>query len=330
MISEEVAIGLLRKYSKEDTSFNAVLSHSRAVQEVALQIAKDFINNDIKVDLDFIKIASLLHDIGRLECFNNKNCSVLHGQIGSKIILNELNDQRLASVCANHIGAGILKEEIEFFNLPLEKKDYLPQTNEEKIITYADNLIFGTKVKTFDDVLTRFVNQLSFLIAGRFIRLHNFIKENSGKLDEVISFEELSLLWLSKYLDFEKQSDFFSKILNKLKAPKLKAFIDSFVPISLILLEKETNFCLFVEITKEIKNEKLMFKAVLDGKILEPSQLKELKRKYSTIISDKNTVAHIIYEFDDFIKNPKLFFKYFRKMDVPLKLKFKILHSLVG
>ncbi len=331
MISETEAVSLLEKFAKDGDSFNKILSHSREVQRVALLIAQDFLANGVEVDLDLIKIGSLLHDIGRLTCFhlNPENCSLIHGVVGAEIIREELMDESLTLICERHIGSGILEEEVELLELPLPKRDYMPESNEEKIITYADNLVFDDVVKTFDDVLIRFLNQLSFLVVGRFLKLHNFIMRNSGKSDRVIDVANFSLQWMSDYLDFHKQSEVFTKLLNKVYLSKsnlkIKIFLDSFMPEDFVLLEKDTNYALFVSTSKAD-----VFNLSLEGRLLEEKEFSALQKNFVTISGERKLLAEIMFKFDDFVKNPKSFFKYFRKLKVPASFKFKVLHSLIG
>lgn len=148
-ITEKQAIALLRKYAPNEKAFKLVLAHSKAVQKVALRIAKN-----IDCDKDFIKTASLLHDIGRFKYF--KKNVIKHGIHGAKI-LRKHNLPKHANVCERHLGAGINKKDIKDQKLPLPKnKCYIPLTKEEYIITHADNLIFGTKEAPFSKVIERF------------------------------------------------------------------------------------------------------------------------------------------------------------------------------
>ena len=59
MMTEKEAILLLSKYAKDKRDFDAILKHSKAVQKVALRIAKKIKG----IDIEFIRTASLLHDI---------------------------------------------------------------------------------------------------------------------------------------------------------------------------------------------------------------------------------------------------------------------------
>lgn len=135
-LSEEKALEILRKHSKDEQDYDNVLRHSRAVQELALETAQDIEG----VDLDFLRTASLLHDIGRFSCNPGSKDSIRHGVEGARILEGEGLPAH-ARVAKVHIGCGITKEEVHDKGLPLPEEDMVPETKEELIITYADNLI---------------------------------------------------------------------------------------------------------------------------------------------------------------------------------------------
>ena len=58
---------------------------------------------------------------------------------------------KLCEFCKTHIGAGIDEEDAVKLNLP--KEDYRPRTLEQKIVSYADNLVSGNKILTFKETL---------------------------------------------------------------------------------------------------------------------------------------------------------------------------------
>jgi len=140
-MDEEQAIQLLKKHATDDKSFRKVLAHSKAVQKTALEAAERIKarNPDVPIDIEFIRTACILHDIGRF-AHPPGDGSVKHGVAGAELLRKEGLDERYARVCERHLGAGIPKEEIENKGLPLPAKDYVPETIEERIIAYADNL----------------------------------------------------------------------------------------------------------------------------------------------------------------------------------------------
>jgi uncharacterized protein len=62
--------------------------------------------------------------------------------------------EKLVNIIECHIGAGITAREAARLGLP--EKDYLPGTAEEKIVSYADNLVSGTREMQFYEALDRF------------------------------------------------------------------------------------------------------------------------------------------------------------------------------
>jgi uncharacterized protein len=117
---------------KKENTPNWVIDHSIAVFKKARDISKNF-----DVDLDLIETGALLHDIGR-----SKTNDITHGVIGAKIAKNYGFSDKVLKIIERHIGAGISKEEAIEMGLP--PKDYTPQTLEEKIVSYSDNLFNGS------------------------------------------------------------------------------------------------------------------------------------------------------------------------------------------
>jgi len=176
-LTEKEAVELLRKYSNNKESFNAVLNHSKSVQKIALEIAR-YIKKNHDVDIDFVKTASLLHDIGRFKCY--KENSIRHGVEGGEILSKE-GLTRYARIAETHIGVGITKKDIKKYKLNLPLRDFIPETIEEKIIAYADNLIFNTKRITINEVIERFSKELGEKHIERVKNLHNEIEKLRGK-----------------------------------------------------------------------------------------------------------------------------------------------------
>jgi len=176
-ITEKEAVELLRKYSTDDESFNKVLNHSRAVQKLALEIAEEVKKNH-DVDINLVKIGSLLHDIGRFKCY--KENSIRHGVVGGEILIKE-GLKKYARIAETHIGVGITKKDIKEKKLDLPLRDFVPRTTEQKIISYADCLIFGSKMVKISKVIERFRRELGERHIERVIKLHNEIEKLRGK-----------------------------------------------------------------------------------------------------------------------------------------------------
>lgn len=133
---------IIEKYYKPDSKvYHILTTHGRQVMETAIELAKrvEYLNPD----LEFIKEAAMLHDIGifltdepRIDCHGDKPY-ICHGYLGKELVEKE-GFLRHALVCERHVGTGITIENIEKNNLPLPKRDMSPQSIEEKIICLAD------------------------------------------------------------------------------------------------------------------------------------------------------------------------------------------------
>ncbi len=133
------AILLLKKYANNLSQNRAdiLIKHSKKVANLALKIAKK--NMTLKPDLEFIKEAALLHDIGTTVLIKDVPY-ILHGILGREILEKE-GFKKYSKVCEKHIGCGISKKEASEFikkSINLPERDMIPETLEEKIICLAD------------------------------------------------------------------------------------------------------------------------------------------------------------------------------------------------
>ena len=124
----------------------AVIAHCEAVSAMAISIA-DRIR--VPVDRELVRQGGLLHDIGRA-----KTQGIGHAIAGAELAKRLGFSDALILIIERHIGAGITAGEAVRLGLP--KKDYLPLTAEEKIVSYADNLHYGVRVLSFSEALDRF------------------------------------------------------------------------------------------------------------------------------------------------------------------------------
>jgi uncharacterized protein len=124
-----------------------VVAHCMAVSRTAVALAEKV--NKVRVDHKLVRLGGLFHDIGRA-----RSHDIHHALEGVKLGKELDFSDPLLSIIERHIGAGITAAEAERLGLP--KKDYLPQTPEEKLVSYADNLTKGISPMSFDDAVSRF------------------------------------------------------------------------------------------------------------------------------------------------------------------------------
>jgi uncharacterized protein len=127
-----------------------VVAHCIAVSNKASLLAERV---TVDVDRNLVRQGGLLHDIGR-----SKTHGMGHALAGVEIARRLGFSDALVHIIERHIGAGITASEAVRLGLP--SKDYLPVSVEEKIVSYADNLISGTREMPFYEALERFKNIL--------------------------------------------------------------------------------------------------------------------------------------------------------------------------
>ena len=175
-------IKLIQKYyDSESRLYNVLVDHSTSVKNKALVVAKKV--KHLNPDLEFIKEASMLHDIGifqvyapQIGCFG-ENPYPCHGYLGRKILEKE-GFLKHALVCERHLGVGITKEDIIRQKLPLPKRNMVSVTLEEKIISFADN--FFSKDNLFKE---RSINTIRRSLA-------QFGKQKAEKFNKWLKFFE--------------------------------------------------------------------------------------------------------------------------------------------
>ena len=159
--SREHALQILRQ---SGCSRN-IIKHSQAVSELATEIAKACIERGIDVNVELVEIGALLHDIGR-----SKTHSVHHAIVGAEIAESLGLPERVISIIKRHVGGGIAAKEAERLGWP--KDVYIPQTLEEKIVSYADKLIEGARRVPIERTMKKFSEELPPPVIARMWKLH--------------------------------------------------------------------------------------------------------------------------------------------------------------
>jgi uncharacterized protein len=132
--SREQALQFLR----QSGCLRNVIKHCEAVAELAVEIANACKERGLEVDSELVEIGALLHDIGRA-----KTHSVHHAVKGAEIAESLGLPETVISIIKRHVGGGITAREAKKLGWPMDI--YVPQTLEEKIVSYADKLIEGSQ-----------------------------------------------------------------------------------------------------------------------------------------------------------------------------------------
>ena len=175
-MDEKKALAILKKYAPDKKVHRIMVRHSRAVQRLAMEWARKIKANGYKVDLEFVRTASLLHDIGRYKYPPGHPDAIRHGIDGGKILRKE-GFPKHAKLIENHIGAGITKADIKRQKLKLPVRDFVPKTTEEKIVACADCMISGSKRIPISDEVRRFMMELGVSYGERVLKLYKEIEK---------------------------------------------------------------------------------------------------------------------------------------------------------
>ncbi len=131
------------------------VAHCMAVSEVA-HFCGEVFGQSHQIDIEFLRTAALLHDIGRYKTHD----PILHGVEGYRL-LNRLGYAHEAFVCASHILYGLSSGEAAQCGLP--RRDFIPSSMEERLVPLIDFLIEfdrpTTLAKRFDSLRARSENQ---------------------------------------------------------------------------------------------------------------------------------------------------------------------------
>lgn len=152
-----------------------VIEHCKAVAGLAVKIGA-LCNANIRL----VEVGALLHDIGR-----SKTHTIRHAVEGAWILKEQKFPLEVVHIVERHIGAGIPKEDTKKLGLP--RKDFVPETLEEKIVAHADNLIAGTRKEKVENTIKKW--RIDGLEDGarRIEKLHNELSKLCGvDIDEIV------------------------------------------------------------------------------------------------------------------------------------------------
>lgn len=155
------------KYLRQAGCSEKVIAHSIAVTECALEIAEKV---KIKVDIDLIRKGAINHDIGRA-----KGHGLDHFVVGAEIAREIGLEEAVVRIIERHIGAGMPMDEAIAEGLP--PKDYIAETPEEIIVSYADNLTHHVTRASFEESVDKFRSRLGndHPTIDRFFEMHKTV-----------------------------------------------------------------------------------------------------------------------------------------------------------
>jgi uncharacterized protein len=142
---------LHEKYAPTAEAFDLVYTHCEIVCKLAEQLLGD---RCATLDVDLVRAGSLLHDIGVYRLFSPSGeldhaNYVRHGVLGYELLRDLGFAAPLCRFCSCHTGVGLSRDDVVRQKLPLPVADYLAESEEEKIVMYADKFHSKTTPPVF-------------------------------------------------------------------------------------------------------------------------------------------------------------------------------------
>jgi uncharacterized protein len=131
---------LHQRYAPTREAFELVYTHCEIVCAVAEQLLD---GHRPALDVDLVRAGSLLHDIGVYRLYDeageiDQKNYIRHGVLGHALLRDLGFPEPLCRFCSHHTGVGLTREDVLRQGLPLPAEDYLAETDEERLVMYAD------------------------------------------------------------------------------------------------------------------------------------------------------------------------------------------------
>ena len=131
--TEEEAVEILRKYRLP----KEIVEHSKRVAGIGVKIAKQIKKAGHDVDVEAVRAAALLHDLGKWKYLHNKKEIGHMHSCETGRLLAELGWPELGAVCGAHFG--VTAKEAKQFGLP-NPHNMMPDSIEAKVLYIADKI----------------------------------------------------------------------------------------------------------------------------------------------------------------------------------------------
>jgi uncharacterized protein len=135
---------LHREVAPSDSAFDVVMTHCEIVASIAAELIDA---RGLKVDADLVHAGCLVHDVG-VHLLNGDDY-IRHGVLGAALLRERGFPEQLARFCSHHTGVGLTRDDIVGQGLPLPPVDLMAETDEERLVMYADKFHSKTTPPVF-------------------------------------------------------------------------------------------------------------------------------------------------------------------------------------
>ncbi|HSX06056.1 MAG TPA: HD domain-containing protein [Candidatus Saccharimonadales bacterium] len=129
---------LHRKYAPSEAAFTLIYTHCQIIDAIATYLLA---SQSIDLDRQLVHVGCLLHDIGVYPLIDEEGHirrGITHGVEGESILKKEGFPEAIWRFAAHHTGVGLTEQDVTDQKLPIPMADYTAQTDEERLVMYAD------------------------------------------------------------------------------------------------------------------------------------------------------------------------------------------------
>jgi uncharacterized protein len=151
--TDEEILVLHEKHAPTPAALDLVYTHCVIVCAIAEQL-RSRPGAGLDVDIDLARAGSLLHDIGVYRLYDDAGTLdhanyIRHGLLGYELLHAAGLPEAICRFASRHTGVGISRDDVLAQRLPIPPGDYLAETEEERLVMYADKFHSKTTPPVF-------------------------------------------------------------------------------------------------------------------------------------------------------------------------------------
>jgi uncharacterized protein len=140
--ADDEILVLHKKHAPTPAALDLVYTHCEIVCGIAEQLYSR-LSASSGIDIDLVRAGCLLHDIGVYRLYDDAGHLdgvnyIRHGILGYELLRAEGLPEVICRFASHHTGVGLTRADVVAQRLPLPPGDYLAETDEERLVMYAD------------------------------------------------------------------------------------------------------------------------------------------------------------------------------------------------
>lgn len=137
---DEAILALHKRIAPNEGALDLVYTHCLIVCGIAEQL---YGRSGADVDIELVRAGCLLHDVGVYQLYDDAGTLdypnyIRHGVLGHELLREEGFPEVICRFASHHTGVGLTRDDVLRERLPLPPQDYVAETEEERLVMYAD------------------------------------------------------------------------------------------------------------------------------------------------------------------------------------------------